>query len=169
MKKQKKRGKRKKIEIFDREPWEKRKERIIGGKRMKRRMIRGKNGSSGAAKTRGEQREKLERKSIGEEREGEKKKRKGVKRVVVVGGSMIGRVEEYLLGKGLEVEVVSLLGDKMWDVRRYLGKWTKEKMDCVVVHVGTSHIQRGMGFSEVGEFGKEAGKLIDEVDNIGRE
>ena len=45
-----------------------------------------------------------------------------------------------------------------------LGKWTTEKMDCVVVHVETNRIQRGTGISDVGEFGKEAEKLIDDVD-----
>ena len=52
----------------------------------------------------------------------------------------------------------------MWGVRRHLGRWTKEKMECVLVHVGTNHLQRGTGFLDVGEFGKEAEKLIDEAD-----
>ena len=33
-----------------------------------------------------------------------------------------------------------------------------------MVHVGTNHIQRGTGILDVGEFGKEAEKLIGEVD-----
>ena len=55
----------------------------------------------------------------------------------------------------------------MWAVRRHVGKWTKEKMDCVVVRVGTNHIQGGGGgvwILDVGDFGKEADKLIDELD-----
>ena len=36
-------------------------------------------------------------------------------------------------------------------------------MDCVVVHVGRNHIQRGTAILDVGEFGKEAEKLIDKV------
>ena len=51
---------------------------MIGGKRMERRMIRGKRGSSRGAKTRGEQREKLEGKRVGEEGWG-KEEEKGYK------------------------------------------------------------------------------------------
>ena len=114
----------------------------------------------------GGQGEKLEGKRVGEERE-EGKKRKGVKRVLVVGGSMIRGTEEdlgELLGKGLEVKVVSMSGAKIWDVGRHLGKWVKGKIDFVVVHVGINHLQRGTGILDVGEFRKEAEKLIDEVD-----
>ena len=50
---------------------------MTGGKRMERRMIRGKRGSSRGAK-RGEQREKLEGKRVGEEGWG-KKEEKGDK------------------------------------------------------------------------------------------
>ena len=51
-----------------------------------------------------------------------------------------------LLGKGFEAKVVSMSGAKIWDVRKHLGKWTKGELDCVVVHVGTSDIQRGSVF-----------------------
>ena len=71
-----------------------------------------------------------------------------------------------MLGKGFKVKVLSMSRGKTWDVRRHLGKWTKEKIDCVVVYVGTNHIQRGTGILDVGEFGKEAEKLIDEVDSV---
>ena len=96
-----------------------------------------------------------------------KRRERGVKRVLVVGGSMIRGIEEdlgALLGKGFEVKVVCMSGGKTWDIRRHLGKWVKEKTDCMVVHVGTNHIQMGTGILDVGEFGKEAEKLIDEVD-----
>ena len=61
--------------------------------------------------------------------------------------------------------MISMLGAKMWDIRKHLGKWTKRKVDCVVVHVGTSHILRGTGNLDVGDFGKEVERLVDEVDS----
>ena len=69
-----------------------------------------------------------------------------------------------LLGKGFEAKVVSMSGAKIWDVRKHLGKWTKGELDCVVVHVGTSHIQRGSGILDVGMFGREVERLVEEVD-----
>ena len=73
--------------------------------------------------------------------------------MVDVNNGLVGIVCEdlgELLGKGFEVKVVSMSGGKTWDVRRHLGKWTMEKMDCVVVHVGTNHIQRGTGMFNFG-------------------
>ena len=69
-----------------------------------------------------------------------------------------------LLGKEFEAKVVSMSGAKIWDVRKHLGKWTKGELDCVVVHVGTSHIQRGTGNLDVGMFGREVERLVEEVD-----
>ena len=59
---------------------------------------------------------------------------------------------------------MSMSGAKIWDVRKHLGKWTKGELDCVVVHVGTSHIQRGSGILDVGMFGREVERLVEEVD-----
>ena len=52
----------------------------------------------------------------------------------------------------------------MWDIRRYLWKWVNRKVDFVVVHVETSYIQRGKGKLDVGEFGKDAKRLVDQID-----
>ena len=66
---------------------------------------------------------------------------------------MIRGIEEdlgELLGKCFEVKVVSMSGCyKMWDGKRHSGKWTKEKIDCVVVYVGTNHTQRATGILDV--------------------
>ena len=50
---------------------------------------------------------------------------------------------------------------QMWDIRRHLWEWVYSKVDFVVVHVETSYIQRGTGKLDVGEFGKEAERLVD--------
>ena len=79
--------------------------------------------------------------------------------MLVIAGSLIRGIEKDLgdlLGRDLEVKVVSMSGAKIWDIRRHVGKWVKEKVDCVVVHVGTSHIHRGTGKLDVGEFGRKA-------------
>ena len=67
----------------------------------------GKRGAVGEQKQGREQSEKLDGKKLGEERKGVKKKTKGVKRVLVVRGSMIRGIEDLgeLLGKGFEVKV----------------------------------------------------------------
>ena len=135
----------------------------------------GKQGGGAREKPKGEEegkqgggaREKIKGKREGEEREEGKKKRRGVRKVLVVGGSMIRGIEKdlgELLGKGFEAKVVSMSGAKIWDVRKHLGKWTKGELDCVVVHVGTSHIQRGSGILDVGMFGREVERLVEEVD-----
>ena len=83
--------------------------KVTGKKGEKRegRMIQWKRGAVGEQKQGREQSEKLDGKRVGEEREGVKKKRKGVNRVLVVGGSMIRGIEDLgeLLGKGFEVKV----------------------------------------------------------------
>ena len=56
-------------------------------------------------------------------------------------------------------------GAKMWDIRRHMGKWVNE-VDRVVVHEGTSHIHRGTGKLDVGEFGREAERLVEQVDRL---
>ena len=53
---------------------------------------------------------------------------------------------------------------QMWDIRRHLWKWVNRKVDFVVVHVETSYIQRGAGKLDVGEFEKEAERLVDQID-----
>ena len=53
---------------------------------------------------------------------------------------------------------------QMWDIRRHLWKWVNRKVDFVVVHVETSYIQRGTGKLDVGEFEKEAERLVDQID-----
>ena len=55
---------------------------------------------------------------------------------------------------------------KMWDIRRHMGKWVNEKVDCMVLHVGMSHIHRGTGKLDVGKFGREAERLIEQVDRL---
>ena len=54
----------------------------------------------------------------------------------------------------------------MWDIRRHLWKWVDRKVDFVVVHVETSYIQRGTGKLDVGEFGKENKRLVDQIDRL---
>ena len=51
----------------------------------------------------------------------------------------------------------------MWDIRRHLWEWVNSKVDFVVVHVETSYKQRGTGKLDVGEFGKEAERLVDQI------
>ena len=131
--------------------------------------VRGEGGEVGEQKQGGELREKQGEKRGVEERDEGKKKKKGIKTVLVIGGSMIRGIEKdlgELLGRDFEVKVVSMSGAKIWDVRRHMGKWAKEKVDCVVVHVGTSHINRGTGKLDVGEFGREAERLVEQVDRI---
>ena len=109
------------------------------------------------------QREKLEGKRVREESDRGEKKRKGINRVLVVGGSMIRGIEEdlgELLGKGFEVKVVSMSGGKMWDVMRHLGKWTKEKMDWCGGACGNKPHTEGDGDFRRGRVWK-GGRKID--------
>ena len=52
----------------------------------------------------------------------------------------------------------------MWNIMQYLWKWVNRKVDFVVVHVETRYIQRGTGKLDVEEFGKEAERLVDQID-----
>ena len=53
---------------------------------------------------------------------------------------------------------------QMWDIRQHLWKWANRKVDFEVVHVETSYIQRVTGKLDLGEFGKEDEKLVDQID-----
>ena len=130
---------------------------------------KGKGGEVGEQKQGGELREKQGEKRGVEERDEGKKKKQGIMTVLVIGGSMIRGIEKDLgdlLGRDFEVKVVSMSGAKIWDIRWHMGKWVKEKVDCMVVHVGTSHIHRGTGKLDVGEFGREAEMLVEQVDRM---
>ena len=140
-------------------------------------------GATGEGAEKGEEgekgRERRQEEGSGD-REGDSKKRKEEStglagrevNVVVLGNSMVRGIGEELsklLGKGFKVRVVSMPGAKIgkmrWELKDRVGDVLGgEKVDCIVIHSGTNHINSGDESVQVGFIKGEVRKMMEEVD-----